>query len=122
MAIHNEATLETEICTDLASRGWLYSPPQGSSISPDDALYDREHALFAPDLLAWMQATQAQAWEQLQKQYTERATTVLLERLRSTLDQHGTLHVLHCQSASKFEQVSASNFEQFQRGRERRCL
>ena len=24
--------------------------------------------------------------------------------------------------ASKFEQVSASNFEQFQRGRERRCL
>ena len=27
-----------------------------------------------------------------------------------------------CQSASKFEQVSASNFEQFQRGRERRCL
>ncbi len=29
---------------------------------------------------------------------------------------------LSCQSASKFEQVSASNFEQFQRGRERRCL
>ena len=29
---------------------------------------------------------------------------------------------LGCQSASKFEQVSASNFEQFQRGRERRCL
>jgi len=27
-----------------------------------------------------------------------------------------------CQSASKFEQVSASNFEQFQRGRGRRCL
>jgi hypothetical protein len=27
---------------------------------------------------------------------------------------------LICQSASKFEQVSASNFEQFQRGRERR--
>jgi hypothetical protein len=30
--------------------------------------------------------------------------------------------ILGCQSASKFEQVSASNFEQFQRGRERRCL
>jgi len=95
VAIHNEATLETEICTDLAAQGWLYTPPQGSNISPDDALYDREHALFTPDLLAWIQATQAPAWEQLQKQYAERATTVLLERLRSTLDQHGTLHVLH---------------------------
>jgi cytochrome bd-type quinol oxidase subunit 2 len=34
----------------------------------------------------------------------------------------GVFSLLLCQSASKFEQVSASNFEQFQRGRERRCL
>ena len=33
-----------------------------------------------------------------------------------------TLLSEECQSASKFEQVSASNFEQFQRGRARRCL
>lgn len=52
MAIRNEAVLEGKICTDLAARGWLYAPPQGHAVSHDDALYDREHAVFPPDLLA----------------------------------------------------------------------
>ncbi len=95
MAIHNESVLEAEICSDLAARGWLYTPPKGSVISPDDTLYDREHALFPPDLLAWTQNTQPKAWEQLQKQYGERAMPTLVERLRDSLDQHGTHHVLH---------------------------
>ncbi len=52
MAIHNEAVLEGEICTDLAARGCLYTSPQGHAVSHDDAVYDREHAVFPPDLLA----------------------------------------------------------------------
>jgi hypothetical protein len=35
MAIHNEAVLEAEICADLGARGWLYTPPQGSTLSPE---------------------------------------------------------------------------------------
>ena len=90
MAIHNEAVLEAEICADLGARGWLYS-----TLSPDDALYDREHAVFPPDLLAWIQSTQPRAWQELQKQHGERTSAVLLERLRDSLDKHGTLQVLH---------------------------
>ncbi|MCL5052074.1 hypothetical protein [Acidithiobacillus acidisediminis] len=66
-AIHDEIVLEAEICSDLASQGWLYTPPQGTTISPDDHRYDRDQALFPPDLLDWIQETQPQSWERLQK-------------------------------------------------------
>ncbi|MEY2341627.1 type I restriction endonuclease subunit R [Acidithiobacillus sp. IBUN Pt1247-S3] len=94
MPIHNETALETEICSDLSARGWLYTPPQGSHISPDDDQYDRGRALFTPDLTTWIKATQPQSWEQLEKAHGSNAQTVLQDRLRQTLDQHGTLHVL----------------------------
>ena len=55
-------------------------------------------------------------WKSLVQQARQYATDPAVD------DDPEQVTELHCQSASKFEQVSASNFEQFQRGRERRCL
>jgi len=45
-------------------------------------------------VLAWLQATQPQAWETMQKTKGAAATGVLLDRLRKQLDESGTLDVL----------------------------
>ena len=91
MALHNEIQFETDICNHLASHGWLYAPPGGEG---DAKGYDTTRALFPSDLLAWVQATQPQAWETLQKNHGSAAEAMLLDRLRKTLDERGTLEVL----------------------------
>ena len=58
--IHKELAFEEGICAHLAAHGWLYEP--GAA-----ARYDRAHALFPEDLLAWVQATQPEAWQSLDK-------------------------------------------------------
>jgi len=87
MSIHKEVSFETEICDHLASHGWLYEPG-------DAAQYSRDKALFSPDVLAWVQATQPKAWETLTKNHGPLAGETLLKRLRDQLDQRGTLDVL----------------------------
>ena len=87
MNLHKEISFEIEICQHLAAHGWLYA-------EGDAAGYDRARALFPADALAWVQATQAKAWEILQKNHGANAGEVLLARLREQLDQFGTLHVL----------------------------
>ncbi|WP_312261294.1 type I restriction endonuclease [Candidatus Igneacidithiobacillus taiwanensis] len=94
MAIHNESLLEAEICSDLARQGWLYTPPSDGVQSPDDVLYDRTRALFPPDLQAWLQATQPEAWEKLHAIHGNATLELILDRVRKTLDRQGTLHVL----------------------------
>jgi type I restriction enzyme R subunit len=87
MSLHKEINFETEICQHLASHGWLYA-------EGDAAGYDRALALFPADVLAWVQATQPQAWEILVKNHGDKAGETLLARLRDQLDQRGTLDVL----------------------------
>ncbi|MDX2194525.1 MAG: type I restriction endonuclease [Gemmatimonadales bacterium] len=87
MALHNEVRFEDDICAELAAGGWLYA-------RDDAAQYDRARALFPADLLAWVQASQPQAWEALQKHHGARAAETLLDRVRTQLDQRGTLDVL----------------------------
>ena len=87
MTLHREVHFETEICEHLAADGWLYS--QG-----DAADYDRARALFPADVLVWVKETQPKAWEALQKNHGASAETVLLDRLRKSLDDRGTLDVL----------------------------
>jgi type I restriction enzyme, R subunit len=87
MSVHKEINFETEICQHLASHGWLYA-------EGDAAGYDRARALFPADVLAWVQATQPQAWETLTKNHGAHAGETLLTRLRDQLDQRGTLDVL----------------------------
>ncbi|WP_164155264.1 type I restriction endonuclease subunit R [Sandarakinorhabdus rubra] len=87
MSIHKEISFEDEVCAYLAANGWLYAPG-------DAASYDRKRALFPADLVAWLQATQPQAWEALQKAHGPAAEATLLDRLRKSLDDRGTLDVL----------------------------
>ena len=87
MSVHKEISFETEICEHLADHGWLYA--EGDAVN-----YDRARALFPADVLAWVQATQPQAWETLTKNHGEKAGETLLNRLRDQLDQRGTLDVL----------------------------
>ena len=87
MSLHNEISFEVEICEYLAGQGWQYA-------DKDAAEYDRKLALFPADVLAWVQATQTAAWEALTKNHGAAAGDTLLSRLRQSIDQQGTLHVL----------------------------
>jgi type I restriction enzyme, R subunit len=85
--LHREVNLEIEICEHLAAHGWLYA-------EGDAAHYDRARALFPRDVIAWLQATQPQAWETLNKNHGGQTADVVLSRLRDAMNQRGTLDVL----------------------------
>lgn len=85
--LHKEIEFENDICARLAADGWHYA-------NDDATMYDRPRALFPADVLAWVQATQSQAWETLVKNHGAQAADTLLARLRDQMDQRGTLDVL----------------------------
>jgi len=87
MSLHKEISFEDEICASLAAHGWRYEANVAVS-------YDRARALFPPDLVAWLEATQPQAWEALTKNHGAAAEKVLFDRIRKQLDDRGTLDVL----------------------------
>ncbi len=87
MSLHKEIEFENDICAHLAAHDWLYAEGDFSS-------YDRARALFPADVLAWVQATQPQAWETLTKNNGAAAEATLLDRIRKQLDDRGTLDVL----------------------------
>jgi len=88
MALHNEIEFENDICDHLAANGWLLS------VGSADSGYCPRLAMFLPDVIEWVRQTEPQAWETLQKNHGVKAEATLLERLRSSLDQKGTLDVL----------------------------
>lgn len=85
--LHKEIEFENDICAHLVAHDWLYA-------ENDYTGYDRSRALFPADVLAWVQATQPQAWETLIKNNGAAAEAVLLDRIRKQLDDRGTLDVL----------------------------
>ena len=87
MSTHKEIAFEEEICEHLGSHGWVY-------VEGDASKYDRARALFAEDVLAWVQGTQPAAWEALVKNHGAQARETLLTRLRDSINQRGTLDVL----------------------------
>jgi type I restriction enzyme, R subunit len=87
MSLHHEIAFEREICEHLGAHGWI--DEQGSA-----AAYDRQLALYPPDLIAWVQEAQPEAWEVLQKNHGSKAEATLLERVRRQLDHVGTLDLL----------------------------
>ena len=89
MSLHREIAFETEICDYLGARGWLYCGD-----TSDAAGYDKKRALFPPDVLTWVKESQPAAWETLEKNHGAGAEGIVLDRLRSSLDQSGTLEVL----------------------------
>lgn len=84
MSLHKEISFEDEVCEQLDAHGWLHLPKAAEK-------YDRARALFAPDLMAWIEATQPAAWETLTKNHGAAAERVLLDRVRKQLDDRGTL-------------------------------
>ncbi len=86
MSLHTEINFENEICDCLAEQGWLYSG--------NDTGYDRKLALFPEDVVAWVKATQPEAWETLVNNHGPTAGDTLSLRLRDALNQRGTLDVL----------------------------
>ncbi|HDR9316134.1 type I restriction endonuclease subunit R [Burkholderia vietnamiensis] len=86
--LHQEHHFETAICEHLAQYGWLYE--QGDAASN----YDRASALYLPDLLAWIESTQPDAWRTLTKNHGTTLATVLAERIRKNMNERGTLDVL----------------------------
>ena len=91
MSLHTEIHFERDICTHLGAHGWLYSAP---GTEGDARSYDTPRALYPADVIAWLQATQPQAWETLIKNHGASAEAILLDRLRKALDDRGTLEVL----------------------------
>ncbi len=87
MSQHTEIHFENDICAHLAARGWLHASGEAQA-------YDRARAVFPADVLAWVQATQPKAWEDLSRAHGPAAEGVLLDRLRKQLDDLGTLAVL----------------------------
>ncbi|MFY8017374.1 MAG: hypothetical protein ACOVN9_04615, partial [Inhella sp.] len=85
--LHKEIHFELEICQHLAANGWLYA-------DGDAEQYERGHALFLPDLLAWVEATQADSYQRLSKTHGPALAERLAERLRKSLNERGTLDVL----------------------------
>ena len=87
MTLHKEISFEVEVCDHLAANGWLYA-------EGDAAAYDRARALFPADAVAWVKASQPNAWDTLSKSHGAAAEATLLDRIRKQLDERGTLDVL----------------------------
>lgn len=91
---HKEEYFENSVCQSLAKTGWLYTPPQNSTISPDASGFNSRYGLFPADLEAWLSQTQSKAWAELKQKYASNVTVELMARLRKNLDKSGTLHTL----------------------------
>ncbi|NDD12707.1 MAG: type I restriction endonuclease subunit R, partial [Betaproteobacteria bacterium] len=87
MSVHLELAFEKEVCEYLGSHGWLYEDKTADN-------YDRKLALYPPDLIAWLQESQKDAWETYKQKNGVKAEERLLERIREQLDQQGTLDLL----------------------------
>ncbi|PKO27595.1 MAG: type I restriction endonuclease subunit R [Betaproteobacteria bacterium HGW-Betaproteobacteria-5] len=85
--LHQEHHFEAAICNHLGQHGWLYA-------EGDAAHYDKQNALFLPDLLAWVETTQPESWQALNKTHGASLLKVLAERVRKCLNEQGTLEVL----------------------------
>lgn len=83
---HQEKHFESYIVSKLEAQGWKVG---------ETTKYDTERALYAEDLIAWLEASgQGEKWAKLQKDNGDRALEVLMDRLAKALETHGTVQVL----------------------------
>jgi type I restriction enzyme R subunit len=87
LALHKEIEFENDICRHLAANGWMHADGDAQG-------YDTPRALFPADVLAWVQASQPEAWAALTQAHGTHAEDMLLNRLRKQMDDRGTLDVL----------------------------
>ncbi|MBA5640253.1 type I restriction endonuclease subunit R [Duganella sp. LX20W] len=86
-SLHKELHFEAAICEHLRANGWLYA-------EGDAANYDKQNALYLPDLLAWLEVTQPDSLQRLNKTHGAATAKNLAERVRKNLNERGTLDVL----------------------------
>ena len=55
MSLHSEIKFDTELCEHLAANGWMYADKGAAG-------FVRGLCLFPEDVLAWVQTTQPDAW------------------------------------------------------------
>lgn len=87
MAAHHEVHLESYIVQKLVENGW---------VEGDSKHYDQVRVLYPEDVITWIQATQPEAWDKLQRLNGDSTETALLERLEKALTNKagGTMKVL----------------------------
>jgi type I restriction enzyme R subunit len=86
-SLHKELHFEAAICEHLLANGWL-------SAEGDATNYDKQNALYMPDLLAWLESTQPDSLQRLNKTHGAATAKNLAERVRKNLNDRGTLDVL----------------------------
>ncbi len=87
--VHTERVFEDELCAQLEASGWSVKTHLKNSTS-----YNRELAVYAADLLAFVQETQATEWAKFKRWHNGKSEEVFVKRVAKQLDTHGTLHVL----------------------------
>ena len=85
--LHQEHHFEREICETLAAQGWLYA-------EGDAKHYDRQTALYLPDLIDWIKTTQEDSYNRLLKNHGEDWTQRVAERVRKSINESSTLDAL----------------------------
>ena len=85
MAAHHEKHFEDYLVAQLKKQGWQVG---------DTKRYDTERALYPDDLVAWLEATQADKWAKLCKDYPDDPRGALMDRLAKVLEKDGVVHAL----------------------------
>lgn len=111
-AAHTEAAFERLIVSEMVtSGGWLGEISEGA---PNEHRgYDPALGLYPEDLLAFLRATQAKAWEWLVALAgsEHNARTSLLKRVAAQLDKRGTVEVLRRGFSEKGVALRLAYFE-----------
>ena len=85
MADSRESQFQQDIIDQMVAAGWLTGPASG---------YDRSHALYTEDLLAFVQEAYPDRWEKFCKNHPQNPASTLTKAVVRELDRHGTLEVL----------------------------
>ena len=88
-SVHTEKIFEDELCEHLAGHGWSVR-----THLKDATGYSRELALFADDLIAFVQETQPEEWAKFKQWHNGTSEQMFIKRVAEQLDKHGTLHLL----------------------------
>lgn len=86
MSIHTERTFQNIIKASLCA--------EGGYTEGDSTTFDAERGLFPSSIFRFIQSTQPDTWDALQRAYGPKVEARVLERIMETKAKDGTLHLL----------------------------